>query len=385
MLLTGFDAPIEQVMYIDKPLEEHNLLQAIARCNRTYANKDHGLIVDYYGLSSNLKKALSIFEPAEIAGVARPSSDMIPLLEAKHNACMQFFNSIDDLQECVEHLAPEDVRADFNRVFREFSKSLNNILPNPRALKYTPDHRKLSIIYLEALRRYDRIDATSLEGCGEKVKQLIDEHIIAHGINNLTKPVSLFSDEFLEFLEKDKTKVAQASEMEHTLKHTIRVKWDEDPVFWKSLKEKLDMIIKEYEANRFDDVHFLDELALLRNEIIGKADELKKEGFSFEAESAIWNVMDKDGEHKDIAKDIYQAISDLVVIDYEQKDDVMKGMRKTVKRKLREIKMEDIEAKTTAIINLLKVHGEKPDIWKQQDSFPPLPEAAEEDQNYSQP
>jgi type I restriction enzyme R subunit len=65
-LLTGFDAPIEQVMYLDKPLKEHNLLQAIARTNRTYDKKDYGLIVDYFGVSSFLEKALAIFTKQDI-------------------------------------------------------------------------------------------------------------------------------------------------------------------------------------------------------------------------------------------------------------------------------------------------------------------------------
>ncbi|KPC97238.1 Type-1 restriction enzyme R protein [Geobacillus sp. BCO2] len=68
MLLTGFDAPIEQVMYLDKPLKEHNLLQAIARTNRTYDKKTYGLIVDYYGVSAFLKQALAIFNPTDIQG-----------------------------------------------------------------------------------------------------------------------------------------------------------------------------------------------------------------------------------------------------------------------------------------------------------------------------
>ena len=126
MLLTGFDAPIEQVMYIDKPLQEHTLLQAIARCNRTYPGKDYGLIVDYYGLSSNLKEALSSFEDQDIVGVARPSSDLLPLLEAKHNACLQYFSNLDEMEDCIVRLSPDDDRAGFKRIFKEMSKALNN-------------------------------------------------------------------------------------------------------------------------------------------------------------------------------------------------------------------------------------------------------------------
>src|SRR5256885_8426267 len=78
MLLTGFDAPVEQVMYLDSPLKEHTLLQAIARVNRRADKKTYGLVVDYWGVSTALQEALAIFAPGDIQGAMEPIEDEEP-------------------------------------------------------------------------------------------------------------------------------------------------------------------------------------------------------------------------------------------------------------------------------------------------------------------
>lgn len=93
-LLTGFDAPIEQVMYLDKPIKEHNLLQAIARTNRTYDKKTYGLIVDYYGVSRFLEQALAIFNKEDVQGALKNIDTEIPRLQSRHRSAMRFFDYI---------------------------------------------------------------------------------------------------------------------------------------------------------------------------------------------------------------------------------------------------------------------------------------------------
>ncbi len=363
MLLTGFDAPIEQVMYIDKPLQEHNLLQAIARCNRTYSHpitnnvKTHGLIVDYYGLSSNLKKALDVFNQTEIQGVARPVSDLVPILEVKHRVCMNFFEKIDDLDTCVEKLEPDDHREKFKRAYKEFSKAINAVLPDPSAKRFIKDHSRMTIIYLNAIRKFERVSITNIQGCGEKVKALIAEHVRSHGIYNLTEPISLFSSSFLENAQKYGSKKAQASEMEHALKFTIRSKWDTDPVFWDSIEKRLRLLIKDYETKRMDDVHFLEELTVIRDEILNKEEKNRESGFSHPAEAAIYGVVGSNDSLKDISIKLFSELSELKVVDWETKDSVMKDMRRTVKNNIRgQVPTEELEGMVTAIINLMKVH-----------------------------
>lgn len=89
-LLTGFDAPVEQVMYLDKPLKEHNLLQAIARTNRTYDRKTYGLIVDYYGVLKFLEEALGVFHEEDIKGAMHEIDVEIPRLQTRHRTAMRF-------------------------------------------------------------------------------------------------------------------------------------------------------------------------------------------------------------------------------------------------------------------------------------------------------
>ena len=127
MLLTGFDVPVEQVMYLDSPLKEHTLLQAIARVNRPYGDdKTYGLVVDYWGVSEELQDALAIFSTTDIQGALQPKVDELPRLQTRHAAAMRFFQKVTDktnLDACVRVLEPEDVRAEFDVSFRRFSQS----------------------------------------------------------------------------------------------------------------------------------------------------------------------------------------------------------------------------------------------------------------------
>ncbi len=149
MLLTGFDAPVEQVMYLDAPLKEHTLLQAIARVNRTADGKTYGLIVDYWGVSEALQEALAIFAPADVKGAMTPKGDELPRLQTRHAAVLRTFVRVkdrDDLDACVAILEPADVRAEFALAFRRFAQSLDMMLPDPRALPYVGDARWLGKI-----------------------------------------------------------------------------------------------------------------------------------------------------------------------------------------------------------------------------------------------
>lgn len=113
MLLTGFDAPVEQVMYLDKPLREHTLLQAIARVNRTAEGKTFGLVVDYWGVSDALTEALSIFAPQDVQGAMQPKMDELPRLVEHHAEVKAFFDRVankSDIVACVRVLEDAEVR-----------------------------------------------------------------------------------------------------------------------------------------------------------------------------------------------------------------------------------------------------------------------------------
>ncbi len=273
MLLTGFDAPVEQVMYLDSPLKEHTLLQAIARVNRPADKKDYGLIVDYCGVSEALQEALAVFSPSDVRGALTPKSDELPRLQARHAAALRFFVGVRDkneLDQCVRVLEPEDVRSDFDEAFRNFQKSMDLFLPDPRALAFADDLRWLGKIRQAASVRF-RDQRLDISDCGDKVRKLIEESVVAEGIQVLVRKVSIFSKDFGERLELLKTDEAKASEMEHAVRAEIHVRLDEDPAFYKSLREKLEAIIEDRKAKRIDAAQQLLKLQVLVNEMHGRA------------------------------------------------------------------------------------------------------------------
>jgi type I restriction enzyme R subunit len=375
MLLTGFDAPVEQVMYLDSPLKEHTLLQAIARVNRTAEGKAYGLVVDYWGVSDALAEALAIFAPADVKGVMTPKGDELPRLQARHAAAMRFFVRVqdrDDLDACVAVLEPEDVRAQFDAAFKIFGKSLDMLLPDPRALPYVSDARWLGKIRQVAAAKY-RDAKIDVSDCGAKVKKLIEDAITAEGIQILVKQVSLFTPEFEEKLKALKSPEAQASEMEHAIKDEIHVKLDENPVFYTSLRERLEQLIEDRKAQRIDAAQQLKLFEDLRKELRGHAQAAEKVGLS-ETGFAIYGILAQpdplkvaepanpaygqvDEAKKELASLLEEALEpQMSLVDWSQKDDVQREMRKRIKRQLRAASYPDdkLDPMAESLVDLLK-------------------------------
>ena len=263
MLLTGFDAPPEQVMYLDKSLKEHNLLQAIARVNRVFEEKNYGLVVDYYGVFDYLRQALAIFNSQDIKNVVTPIRDEKPRLEANYRAVMKFFDRVNtnSLEACIAAFAEKEKRERFKQAFKEFAKSMDIVMPDPIATPYREDLKFLGKVYRAVRNRY-RDDNLDVKGVGNKVKRLIDEHIRTLGIKRLNEPVSILDKEkFDKVLEEVTTKKGKASEMEHAIRKEIEVRIKDNPIYYQSLKEKLEEIIKEREEGR---TNFTEQLHKLR-------------------------------------------------------------------------------------------------------------------------
>jgi len=386
-LLTGFDAPVEQVMYIDSPLKEHTLLQAIARVNRTADKKDYGLVVDYWGISRDLQKALNIFQESDILGALTPKSDELPRLEARHRAVIRFFDKEDksDLEACIKVLEPEDIRFDFDIAFRRFSQSMDMVLPDPEALRYSGDLKWLGKVRNASKVRF-RDSSLGLSSCGAKVRQLIEEHIRTNGIQKLLEPVSIFSKKFDEVVSALTTSEAKASEIEHAIRHEIHVHLEEDPVFYQSLKEHLEKIIKEKKADRINAAEELKRLQSLVDEMRNIGKRAQDLGFS-ETEFALYKIFKSDesvsktddkfkgyvikeprveyGEktdiHKELTKSIIETLQKLAVIDWIHKDDVQREMRRQTKAILREngYRNDEIEVLTIKIMDLARVRLRK--------------------------
>lgn len=359
MLLTGFDAPVEQVMYLDSPLKEHTLLQAIARVNRKADGKTYGLVVDYWGVSRNLQDALAIFNPEDVANALRPMTDELPRLESRHQTVLRFFQGINrnDLEACLKVLEPEDVRSEFDEAFKRFSASLDMVLPDPQGLRFTPDLRWLADVRAAARNRF-REETFDLSGCGEKVKKLIEEHIQTKGITELTGPVSIFSKEFDETVEMLNSPEAKASEMEHALRHEISIKLQENPVFYKSLRERLEQLIEARRQERITTAEQLKLFATLREELVSLSSKADMLGMS-EDQFAFYNIFIDRHIAVDKAKELAGAVVDtiqrLAVIDWQNKEDVQREMRRQTKQLLRLAGATAVEDITNMVIDLARV------------------------------
>ncbi len=225
MLLTGFDAPVEGVLYLDRAMNQpHELLQAIARVNRTHRDKARGLVVDYHGVAKRLKEALAVYSLEDVVGALKSLKDELPLLADRHRrACAVFTErslKLSNVQACVELLEHVEIRADFMVKLKKFLRSLNVVLPRPEGLAYVADAKQLGLINRVAARLY-RDEEINLMGVGEKVRRLIDEHVEARGIRVEIPPVSITDPKFDEVVEGHESDRSKASEMEHALRYHI--------------------------------------------------------------------------------------------------------------------------------------------------------------------
>lgn len=248
MLLTGFDAPIEGVMYLDRPIREAELLQAIARVNRTGFGKRCGSVVDYYGVAQHLKEALAAYADEDVEGALASLRDEVPVLRDRHLRLIDLFRkqgveSLDDSEACIEALSNEKLRAEFAVKLKAFLGSLDTVLPRPEGLPYSGDAKRLAYIYARARNRYRDTPALGKD-VGAKVRKLIDDHVISLGIDPKIPPIQLTDAEFDWHLSREANDRAKASEMEHAIRSHIRKHVDEDPVLFRKLSERLNDILK---------------------------------------------------------------------------------------------------------------------------------------------
>lgn len=211
MLLTGYDAPILQTLYVDKILKEHNLLQAIARVNRTRKGKAAGYVVDYAGITKHLVDALEIF-----SGDLEPSDVMVniaeekTILENRHTKLVNYFKSVkknretqrdDFILQSISYLKPDDIKDKFKELVSDLNKSMNIVLPDPFASKYDYDFKlfnELKMMVRDSKEKITREDS-------KKLQMILDEHLRANGIEYLLEEAIDITDykKFQEALTRE--------------------------------------------------------------------------------------------------------------------------------------------------------------------------------------
>ncbi|MBE7632980.1 type I restriction endonuclease subunit R [Tenacibaculum finnmarkense] len=363
MLLTGWDAPIASCLYLDKSLKEHNLLQAIARVNRTRKGKEVGLIMDYNGITSNLIEALEIFSgDIKPEDILRNINEELPKLAMNHHKLVDFFKpiKIDSLKnrkayidKALLFIEPLDKRDTFKVLLKAFKKSMSIVLPNKKALKYQYDFKLFNDIKLTAKNFFpddDELKTTKEES--EILQAMVNEHLTATGVENLL-------DEPISITDKDKFKaeIMNASpatkelKMRTHLKHTIKVGIDKNPDFYKPLAQRLEELFKLKAAERIGQLELFKAYSEIQDEIINQQKEGEEKGFKTTGERAIYDSMKvlfaEDAQN--MTKTMFDMISkELEIIDWQEKGRVRNDIEKKVKNHLKTAKIADNQAKIKA-------------------------------------
>ena len=377
MLLTGFDAPVEQALYLDRGLREHGLLQAIARVNRRFSHKPdnvdtekpHGLVIDYHGVSRDLEAALETFEWPDVKdSMEQLEEDPGPAIEAAAVQAESHFKGMDlnDVWDCAALFAPDvttdefksDLYEKFNVDYRAFAGLMDRYLPDPGAEPYVDRLAQLTAIRAYALAQYRREGDLDWSDIGAKVKKLIDERIGAN-VRELMRPVSILDQDFDQKIAQLPHDEARASLMEHAVRAQIHERLAENPAFYERLSEQLERIIRELREHLIDAAEACRRMAELRSKVRSEAEVAAEHGLTpvsyavygllaaeEEAETdemaaAVENEPfyqpDLDSELTSVARKVAGAIerhSD--VIDWTSNLEVQREMRRDIKRKLRD-------------------------------------------------
>ena len=370
MLLTGWDAPIASCLYLDKPLKEHNLLQAIARVNRSRKGKRAGFIIDYNGITTYLIQALEIFSgDLRSDDILKNINEEFPKLEMNHTKLVDFFRpmKIDRnyerdayIDKAVQYIEPINRRDDFKSILKDFNKSINIVLPNTRAMKYQGDFKLFNEIKLRARNAFPDDDELKITKDESKMLQtMIDEHLKSNGIHSLlAEPISIIDkDKFKEEII-NASPATKELKMRNNLKHVIKVGLDKNPDFYKPLAQRLDELLKQKEAQRIDEAQLLIAYTSLQDEIIDEQKEGEQKGFVTERQRAVYNSMKTlfDGTAKDATDKLFNLIEgELGIVAWENKGQVQKDIQNKIIGFL-SAKLDRPEAKAKAkeLVEILK-------------------------------
>ena len=284
MLLTGFDAPHAQVLYLDRFIQEAELLQAIARVNRTAPKKSYGLVVDYYGVASQLTQALAAYTSTDreidpdVDGALRPLVAEMAKLDPQRERIRQLFvqrgvdPSLDTIEDCILLLEDERLRADFDIALKQFMTTFDTVLPRPEALPFVEAVNMYGEIQVLTRRRYrDDVDGDfDPHKYKEKVRRLIDQHITVLDLSQRIAPIKVTDAEFAEHVRGIVSPRTKASEMEHAIRHHIREHLDEDPAYYDRLSQRVDEILHSLE-DRWEQIALFEEIISEIN--AGRSDE----------------------------------------------------------------------------------------------------------------
>ncbi len=288
-LLTGFDEPKNTVLYLTRNLQGHKLLQAIARVNRIYPDKEFGYIIDYYGVIENLDDALEMyssfedFDNEDLIGTLVNINDEIKKLPQKHSELWDIFKTVSNKRDAEAYqllLKDEAIRVLFYDKLAAFAKGLKLALSSIQFHKeaeektinrYKEDLTMFLELRLAVVERYsDVIDYKQYEG---QIQKLIDTHITTEKVETITELVNIFDkDRFQQEVENTTGKAAKADKIASRTSKHISEKMDEDPAFYKKFSQMLKDTIADYEAKRISEAQYLSKVQEIMNIVLSHTD-----------------------------------------------------------------------------------------------------------------
>ena len=288
-LLTGFDEPKVAVMYLDRNLKDHTLLQAVARVNRTCEGKDFGYIIDYYGVLRELDNALSIYSEYDeddrqvFLDTLAPVSDKIAELPQRHSDLWELFKMIPnkrDLEAYAQSLRMEDRRHEFYDRLSAFSSLLQLALSTKEFHENTEaktiQHYKDDLNMFAKLRttvqlRYsDTIDYKKYEA---RIEKLINHHVESDAVKIITNLVNIFDKE--DFQKEVDSVVGTAAKADTIATRTakyINENMDSDPAFYKKFSQLIKETIELYEQGRLTDNEYLEKMMQYKEDVLNHTD-----------------------------------------------------------------------------------------------------------------
>ena len=288
-LLTGFDAPRNTVLYVCKPLKEHNLLQAIARVNRLHEEgdepKEFGFIIDYQGLLGELDKALTTYSALEgydsedLVGAVHDVREEIKKLRHFHGRVWDLFRPVKnkkDMEAMEQFLADEAIRQDFYGRLRAFSRCLHISLSSEKVLdvfdeaqiaEMKRDWRSFSDLRKSVRIRYqEAVDVREFE---PKIKRLLDDHVSAKPAETVIKLIDIHDTGVLKSVieETGTSDASKADRIASATRRAITERMDLDPAFYERFSKLLDDTIKEYREKRRSEKDYLDSVVKIGSKV----------------------------------------------------------------------------------------------------------------------
>lgn len=372
MLLTGYDAPIASCLYLDKPLKEHNLLQAIARVNRSRTGKNAGFIMDYYGIGGYLIKALEIFSgDLERKDLLKNLSEEIPTLQSNHTKLVDFFKNLginrkyareEYIEAAILYLEPLDKRDHFKDLLKDFNQSINIVLPDRAALVLKPDFLLFNEIKFKARSFYKEDEGLKItDDESQMLQTLIDEHLKSQGIKSiLEEPISIIDkDKFAETLQ-NASPDSKELKMRNNLKYTIKVGLEKNPDFFRPLAERLERLLKEREAGRLKQLDLLKAFGGIQDAMANEQKENEKKGFVTLRQIAVYSSLKVLLGNGDAAEKTTHAVFDAIegelnVVGWIDNNRVCHNMEKKIRKVLRASGVEsEVKKKAQALLDLIK-------------------------------